>query len=327
MTELVHPRPIAPAVLGGQLLAASETPATTEDLARAWLLSYADRENTTRSYHRGIVEWFAFCADAGVDPLAARRPLVELYKTALGDRGRAPATVAQRLSAVASFYAYCEDEEAVRRSPARGVRRPKLTDQTASTGLTRGELTAFLTAAAARGPQVHALMTLLSLNGLRASEPLNCAVTDLGHERGHRTLAVDRKGSAGKVRVPLAPRTAAALEPWLDVRAQQLPADSGALFYKVHRHTGRIEQLGRRDVHRWVRSLGHAAVPHKPALHPHDLRHAFVTLALDAGVPLRDVQDSAGHASPLTTRRYDRDRGRIDRHATYTLASYLGGAD
>ena len=38
---------------------------------------------------------------------------------------------------------------------------------------------------------------------------------------------------------------------------------------------------------------------------PHQ-RHAFVTLSLDAGVLLRDVQDAAGHADPRTTRRYDR---------------------
>lgn len=328
LSELVHPDPSALAMpISGRLLTAGEAPATAEGLARAWLLAYADRENTARSYHRGIVEWFAFCAEADVHPLRARRPLVELYKTALRDRGRAPATVTQRLSVVASFYAYCEDEEAVRRSPARGVRRPKLPEQATSTGLTRAELSAFLAAADARGPQLRALMTLLALNGLRASEPLGCAVSDLGSERGHRTLAVDRKGAAAKVRIPMAPRTAAAVDEWLAARAEQLPADTGPLFYKVHRITGGQQPLLRRDVHRFVRSLGRAAVPHKPRLHPHDLRHAFVTLALDAGVPLRDVQDSVGHASPLTTRRYDRGRGHIDRHATYTLAAYVGGVD
>jgi site-specific recombinase XerD len=56
---------------------------------------------------------------------------------------------------------------------------------------------------------------------------------------------------------------------------------------------------------------------------PHLLRHAFVTLALDAGVSLRDVQDAAGHADPRTTRRYDRGRYALDRAATYRLASYL----
>jgi integrase/recombinase XerD len=86
-----------------------------------------------------------------------------------------------------------------------------------------------------------------------------------------------------------------------------------------------VRRLLQRDVHRYVRAIGRVAVPGKPALHPHDLRHAFVTLSLDAGVPLRDVQDSAGHASPTTTRRYDRNRRKIDRNATYALAAYLGG--
>ncbi|CAN5861842.1 hypothetical protein BH23ACT4_BH23ACT4_09720 [soil metagenome] len=31
---------------------------------------------------------------------------------------------------------------------------------------------------------------------------------------------------------------------------------------------------------------------------PHTLRHAFITAALDAGVPLRDVQEAASHADP-----------------------------
>jgi len=31
------------------------------------------------------------------------------------------------------------------------------------------------------------------------------------------------------------------------------------------------------------------------------LRHGFITAALDAGVPLRDVQEAASHADPRTT--------------------------
>jgi len=36
------------------------------------------------------------------------------------------------------------------------------------------------------------------------------------------------------------------------------------------------------------------------------LRHTFVTIMLDAGVDLRDVQIAARHADPRTTMRYDR---------------------
>jgi integrase/recombinase XerD len=48
--------------------------------------------------------------------------------------------------------------------------------------------------------------------------------------------------------------------------------------------------------------------------------------ALDAGVPLRDVQEAASHADPRTTMRYDRARTSLDRHATYIVATYVAGA-
>ena len=56
---------------------------------------------------------------------------------------------------------------------------------------------------------------------------------------------------------------------------------------------------------------------------PDTLRHAFITAA---GVPLRDVQETASHADPRTTMRYDRARDSLDRHATYIVAAYIAGA-
>ena len=59
---------------------------------------------------------------------------------------------------------------------------------------------------------------------------------------------------------------------------------------------------------------------------PHSLRHAFITAALDAGVPLRDVQEAASHADPRTTMRYDRAIVSLDRHATYIVSTFIAGA-
>lgn len=42
------------------------------------------------------------------------------------------------------------------------------------------------------------------------------------------------------------------------------------------------------------------------AVAPHILRDAFITAALHAGVPLRDVQEAASHADPRTTMRSTR---------------------
>jgi len=58
-------------------------------------------------------------------------------------------------------------------------------------------------------------------------------------------------------------------------------------------------------------------------MHPHMLRHTFVTTMLDAGVDLRDVQIAARHADPRTTMRYDRVRKNLDRHPNYIPAAYM----
>ena len=87
---------------------------------------------------------------------------------------------------------------------------------------------------------------------------------------------------------------------------------------------------GRRpDLHgagRIVRKTARRAGTTK-AVTPHTLRHAFITAALDAGVPLRDVQEAASHADPRTTRRGTTGTaGSLDRHATYIVAAYIAGA-
>lgn len=60
-----------------------------------------------------------------------------------------------------------------------------------------------------------------------------------------------------------------------------------------------------------------------PSLHPHALRHGFVTISLDEGASLRDVQDAARHADPRTTRRYDKNRNSLNRRPTHRLLGAL----
>jgi integrase/recombinase XerD len=74
-----------------------------------------------------------------------------------------------------------------------------------------------------------------------------------------------------------------------------------------------------------VRRLAAAArISEWDRLSAHSLRHTAITMALDAGVPLRDVQDYARHRDARTTRRYDHSRGSLDRSAVYAVAAYLG---
>jgi integrase/recombinase XerD len=179
--------------------------------------------------------------------------------------------------------------------------------------LDRNELGALLVAAGLGPPLEHALISLLALNGLRVSEATGADIEHLGLERGHRTLTITRKG--GKVvTIPLAPRTGRALDLVIGERTEG-PVFLAADGRRLDRHAaGRI-------VRRTARGAGTAKL-----VTPHTLRHVFITAALDAGVPLRDVQEAASHADPRTTKRCDRARSSLDRHATYIVAAYLAGA-
>lgn len=285
--------------------------ASAEDVARAFLLGYGAR--TRDAYARDLRTWFTWCAEHGVDVLGATRLHVDAYTRQLAEvEQRTPATVARRLAALSGFYRYALAEDLIARSPVANVRRPKVANESQSTGLDRDELAALLAAAEADGPRTNALVLLLAFNGLRISEALGAVVDDLDTERGHRVLKITRKGGKRQT-VPLAPRTAAAIDAYLDGRTE------GPLFA-----TSSGGAMDRAAVWRTVRRLAAQAVPAKGgSLHPHDLRHAFVTLSLDAGASLRDVQDAAGHADPRTTRRYDRARHNLDKHPTYALSSLV----
>jgi site-specific recombinase XerD len=81
--------------------------------------------------------------------------------------------------------------------------------------------------------------------------------------------------------------------------------------------------MDRHAATRRLRDLARSANVTTAWMHPHMLRHTFVTTMLDAGVDLRDVQIAARHADPRTTMRYDRARNNLDRHPNYILAAFM----
>lgn len=268
---------------------------------------------TRAGYTIDLKKWFEFCATHHLAVLDAKRAHIELYARQMEETGYARATVARRLSTVTSYYRWCVDENIVDRNPAANVRRPRVSQDSTTAGLDRDELGRFLVAAGLCGGTDHALACLLGLNGLRVSEACNADIDNLGFERGHHTLIVDRKGGK-RVVIPLAARTYRAIADAVGGRT------AGPILLG---HDG--ERLDRYAAYRIVRRLGkQARIAHK--LHPHCLRHAFITAALDAGVPLRDVQEAASHSDPRTTSRYDRHRVSLDRHAAYTVATFVAGA-
>jgi integrase/recombinase XerD len=284
----------------------------TERLALAgFLAGYSGL--TRQAYELYLRQFAGWCQQHQLRLFQARRADIEFFARDLEARGRARATITRRLCTVAGFYKYAVEEELLDHSPAAHVRRPRLDYESHATGLDRNELGALLVAVGLGLPAEHALISLLALNGLRISEATGADIELLGIERGHRTLVITHKG--GKVvTIPLAPRTARAIDLAIGERME------GPIFLAAD---GR--RLDRHGAGRIVRRIARQAGIIK-TVGPHTLRHAFITAALDAGVPLRDVQEAASHADPRTTMRYDRARTSLDRHATYIVAAYVAGA-
>lgn len=301
----------------------AQLPVRERLLAAAWLGSYRSAR-TRRAYAGDLAAWLEWLREIDVDALAVRRVHVDLWVRQLLDAGAAASSTARRLSALSSFYGHLGAHDLITANPAAAVRRPTVDpDHTATVGLDRDQARAFLTAADTdTGParlRTAAAARLLLHLGLRVDELAAADVDDLGHDRGHRVLSVTRKGGRRAV-VVLPPPTAAALDAYLADRAGAAPGPVvGPLLATA---SGR--RLDQGALWKLVRRLARAAgIPSWAQLSPHSLRHTAITLALDAGAALRDVQDYAGHRDPRTTRRYDRARDTLDRNAAYTLTAYL----
>jgi integrase/recombinase XerD len=309
----------------------------------AWLRNRRLSGHTRAAYRRDVTAWLRWSARADLNPLTATFLHVNEYARELestvdvrSGRPLTPATVARRLSALASWYDFLVRLGAAPANPVAGADRPRvLRDHSATVGLTAAEVDALLAAAQAdTGPQAarnRAMLALLADLGLRVGELVGLDLADLGRERGHRTIRFVGKGGRARRRA-LAPGTARALDAYL---AERCGADGGPRSGADGGPASRLEdaprsgplfvtatgaRVDRHAVFRLVRRLARqAGIPAWAKLSPHSLRHAFATTARDEGVPLEDVQDAMGHADPRTTRRYDRDRHNLDRDPAYAI--------
>ena len=300
----------------------SELPATASrvvvspaDPLRLAVAAYLARfkgssRNHTESDLRCYLSW---CTGRDLDPLAARRPHLELYIRWMQEVRRfKPSTVSRRFSVTAGFYRTCVIDGALEHSPAEYVRRPFVPAESPTLGFTHLQFEALLAAARQSANDCDfALVAMLGLLGLRIFEATGANIEDLGEEHGHRVLRICGKGTKIAL-IPLPPAVGRAIDRATGSRG------SGPILLN-----SRGTRMDRHAATRRLRRLAGNAGVRIARTHPHMLRHTFVTTMPGAGVDLRDVQIAARHADPRTTMRYDRARQNLDRHPNYILAAYM----
>ncbi|MBD2006494.1 MULTISPECIES: tyrosine-type recombinase/integrase [Cyanophyceae] len=165
---------------------------------------------------------------------------------------------------------------------------------------------------AATGARDAALIAILRGAGLRRAEAVNLDLKDFNASSSKLEV---RDGKGGKDRTVYLPNVAIALvEDWLVVRG----LSPGPLLCPI-RKGGRVEL--RRMTPQAVLLIvqKRATEAGVAAFSPHDFRRTFCSDLLDAGTDIVTVQKLAGHASPVTTAKYDRRGEETKRKAVERL--------
>jgi site-specific recombinase XerD len=269
------------------------------------------------------LHWLRWCAAHGQNPLTAQSAHIKTWLDALADAGAAVATRDRLLATVKACYTHLADAGLTSGNPAALNRRrlglvvPPGNASTTVT-LTIGQVrTLCETAAMPRrgaGPldtaRARAIVALFTL-GLRVGELCALDRSDLHVTRGRRALRVFGKG--GKTRIVYLHALAEeALTAYLRLRDAADPTASavtrrggqaGPPAPLLRTRTGRRYQ--RQAIWQLLRRLAVAAGDPlhdvAAAMHPHALRHFYVTTAVEAGAQLVHVQADVGHASIDTT--------------------------
>jgi len=254
---------------------------------------------------------------------------VERIRQELLARGAAPSTVNLTLAALKGIARYArkfglitlEEERNIQEvTGAKGERPP------AGRALAGGELAALARVCAAdagpAGARDLALLAVWRVAGVRRAELAALALGD--YRPGDPPLLVIQRGKGNKGReIPLNADAGAAVGRWLRLRGRR----DGALFCRIDKWDNLDPARRGLSPHALYKILikraGQAGIDHAS---PHDFRRTAIGDILDAGHDLATAQQLAGHASPVTTARYDRRGGRARARATADLRFPLPGA-
>jgi len=263
--------------------------------------------NTVRAYRRDLHQLETFLSeffgrddwsweDDEVDRLALRA-----FMGWCARRGLAKRTMARKLAASRTFFAFLHREGRRPTNPARSLRGPKLEARLPG-HLTPGDVSDVFDHAESlaaentlAGTRMLVVLELLYGSGIRLSELHGADLGSIDVARGR--IRVVGKGRKQRI-VPVTGRALRALARYEPRRQEVLAPEERALL--VNARGGR---LSRRSIQGIVRRAFEQAAGAR-GLSTHALRHSFATHLLDAGAELLAVKELLGHVSLSTTQIY-----------------------
>jgi site-specific recombinase XerD len=308
----------------GELVPSDRTAVGPLDDPREAFLAGRLTEKTRRAYRQDLEAFFAFTEVKTPGEILTDR--VVAWRNSMMDTGVRPATVARKLTSLRAFCDHLVYHLYIKRNPAdpKVVRAPRVSGTSRTQGLTAGQAERLLETpdrTSPRGARDHAILRWLLHLGLRREELCRVKLSDLGEERGHRTVRIAGKGGKDRL-LPIKPGVWRSTLEYLESSGRDLTRErpDAPLFRPTRNNRGKALDKALDASTVWqlvIRYVREAGI--RKRITPHSLRHTSITLALDAGATIRQAQTFAGHADPKTTVRYDRTREDLDKSAAHLI--------
>lgn len=262
--------------------------------------------DTQNAYCRDITRFLTYMEKKGARSLEdisrqdVSEYVLDLRSGKIGGKPLRNTSFSRNLSALKSFYSYCNQYEEIAGNPLigfRSLREKRKLPEYLTFDMVEQLLDTFdLTSPS--GVRDRCMLETIYACGLRVSECASLKVANIDLQS--QVLRVLGKENKERL-VPFYPRCGQLLEVYLhEVRPYFLKerADCGLAFLN---REGR--GITSRSIQKIVEKAGiEAGLQVK--VHPHMLRHSFATHLLDNGAGLRDVQELLGHANLSTTQIY-----------------------
>jgi len=250
------------------------------------------------------------------------------YRNRLQAKGLSNATVNGRLTAVRGLFGQLYAAKKVPGNPAdpKLVKGLLLSDVSRTEGLTVQEAKAILDTCdgTLRGLRDRALLMTLFYQGLRRSEASKLRYRDLTSRRG--LLEVKGAKTSPYDTIRLRPEVRGVIEGYLEVLNRDLEKRDTRPEDPVFVYLSRLRSFGKRlsptAINEIVKARAKAAGITR-RITAHSWRHTCTTVALQAGVPLHQVQRHLRHKNVQTTLRYDRERD-VRKNPTLDLMPGVG---